>query len=234
VIDTLRAAAPWQPLRATELNAASAPMRVRVRADDFRIRRFVDKTGSTTIFAVDASGSTALQRLAEAKGAVELLLSDCYLRRARVALIAFRGREAALLLPPTGSLLRAKRALSGLPGGGGTPLAAGIDLARLQAEAVQRRGELPSVVLLTDGRANIALDGQPDRARATEDALVAARAMHAAGIPALLIDTSARPRPQAANVAESMAADYLPLPYVDASRLSGAVRRFTNRRAAVS
>ena len=125
---------------------------------------------------VDASGSAALNRLGEAKGAVELLLAECYARRDQVALLAFRGRAAELLLPPTSSLVRAKRSLSALPGGGGTPLAAGLDAALAAAAAERRRGRTPTVVLLTDGRANVARDGAGDRARAEADALAAARA----------------------------------------------------------
>ena len=83
------------------------------------------------------------------------------MRRDQVALIAFRGRGAELLLPPTRSLVRAKRSLAGLPGGGGTPLAAGIDAALALADAGAPRGGTPVVVLLTDGRANIARDGAP-------------------------------------------------------------------------
>ena len=74
-----------------------------------RILRFQQKSETATLFVVDASGSAALNRLAEAKGAVELLLADCYVRRDRVALIAFRGTTAELLLPPTTSLVRARR-----------------------------------------------------------------------------------------------------------------------------
>src|SRR4029450_5166679 len=114
---------------------------------------FRQRTRTTTIFVVDASGSSALNRLAEAKGAVELLLADCYVRRDRVALLAFRGRGADLLLPPTRSLVAAKRGLGGLPGGGGTPLAAGIEAGLALADAVGRKGETPVVILLTDGRA---------------------------------------------------------------------------------
>ena len=114
---------------------------------------------TTTIFVVDASGSAALHRLAEAKGAVELLLADCYIRRDQVALIAFRGSAAELLLPPTRSLARAKRSLAGLPGGGGTPLAAGLDAAFALSDSIRRKGQTPTVIVLTDGRANIARDG---------------------------------------------------------------------------
>lgn len=223
VIATLRAAAPWQPLRRAGLHGGSE-RRIEVRSDDFRITRFKQQARTTTIFVVDASGSAALHRLAEAKGAVELLLADCYVRRDQVALIAFRGNGAELLLPPTRSLVRAKRSLAGLPGGGGTPLAAGIDAAFTLAETVRRQGDTPVIILLTDGRANIGRDGRPGRTRAAEEALNAARQLCAAGLTALLVDTSPRPQGQAEELAQAMNAQYLPLPHADAATLSRAVQ----------
>ena len=119
---TLRAATPWQKLRAGGPSSA----RVQVRPEDFRIRRFVQRRESTTIFVVDASGSAAFQRLAEAKGAVELLLAKAYVSRARVALVAFRKDGAEVLLAPTRSLTRAKRSLADLPGGGRHAVSGGV------------------------------------------------------------------------------------------------------------
>ena len=225
VIETLRAAAPWQPLRRREAAASGETSRPRIliRKDDFRISRFKQRTETTTIFVVDASGSAALHRLAEAKGAVELLLADCYIRRDQVALIAFRGNAAELLLPPTRSLARAKRSLAGLPGGGGTPLAAGLDAAFALSDSVRRKGQTPTVIVLTDGRANIARDGGQGRPRAEEDAMNAARQLRAAGITAVLVDTSPRPGASGETVATEMGARYLPLPHADATTLSKAV-----------
>lgn len=156
LLATLRTAAPWQALRRT----GEETRRIVVRRDDLRIRILKQRTETTTVFCVDASGSAALERLAEAKGAVELLLAEAYVRRDRVALVAFRGTGAELVLPPTRSLTRAKRGLSGLPGGGGTPLAAGIDAAVAVALGVRRGGSRPAIVLLTDGRANVARSGE--------------------------------------------------------------------------
>jgi magnesium chelatase subunit D len=228
VIETLRAAAPWQPLRRRA--RAESPVapgagrpRIEVRHDDFRITRFKQRTQTTTLFVVDASGSSALNRLGEAKGAVELLLADCYVRRDRVALIAFRGVGAELLLPPTRSLVRAKRCLAALPGGGGTPLATGIDAATGLGESLQRRGDTPLLVLMCDGGANVARDGSPGRQRAEEDAIAAARRLRAAGLAALVIDTSPRTHPLAQRLAREMSARYLPLPRADAAALSRAV-----------
>ena len=217
LIDTLRAAAPWQAIRGRQ-------DRVQVRRDDLRVRRFETRAPALTVFAVDASGSSALARLAEAKGAVELLLAEAYVKRAEVALVAFRGQGAELLLPPTRSLARARRALAELPGGGGTPLAAGLDAARDLAERARGRGRTPFVVVLTDGRANIAADGRASRSAAAADATAAARAIGAAGIAGAFVDISARPGPEGAALAQAMRARYLPLPRADAATMHAAVR----------
>ena len=220
VLETLKAAAPWQMIR----RRLARSEKFVVRREDFRIIRFRQRIGTTTVFAVDASGSAAMARLGEAKGAVELLLADCYVRRDQVALLAFRGQGSTLLLPPTGSLLRAKRSLAALPGGGATPLAAGIDAARLLAETIRRAGRTPVITLLTDGRANIARDGTGGRPRAEAEAMEAARAVRISGVATLLVDTSPRPNPFGHRLANQMDARYVPLPYADAAMLSRAVR----------
>jgi magnesium chelatase subunit D len=227
IVETLRAAAPWQTFRQREpLNTTSAKSRNRiaVRAEDFRVWRLKDRSETVTVFVVDASGSTAVQRLGEAKGAVEILLSECYSRRDHAALISFSGRGSELLLPPTRSVARAKRNLADLPGGGGTPLASGIDAAVELCDAVRRKGQTPSVVMLTDGRANLSRDGKPGRSRAEEDALSAAQTLRGMGVPALIIDTSAKPNAPTARLADAMGAKYLPLAHADAETLSKAVK----------
>ena len=221
LLDTLRAAAPWQRLRA---QAAESAGRVHVRREDFHVARFKQRATTTTVFVVDASGSSALHRLAEAKGAVELLLADCYVRRDRVAVLGFRGQQAEMLLPPTRSLVRAKRSLAGLPGGGGTPLASALDATRGLVDSLRRAGDTPVVVVLTDGRANIARDGSPGRQRATEDALSAAGALRALGVNSLLLDTGPQPTATAQALASRLGAAYLPLPHADARAMSSAVR----------
>jgi len=236
IIATLRQAAPWQPVRRAErqkqkspTSAARAPL-IELRRDDMRIKRFAQSVSQTTVFVVDASGSAAFQRLGEAKGAVELLLADCYIRRDRVALIAFRGDKAELLLSPTRSLTRARRALASLPGGGGTPLASGLTLASEVAEQIARQDETAVIVVLTDGGANIASDGLPGRPRAEADALAAAQRLKAAGLRSLLIDTAIRPQPLARRVAEAMNAMYIALPNADASSISTAARALDDRQ----
>jgi magnesium chelatase subunit D len=189
-----------------------------IRAADLRIKRFAETSDRLLIFAVDASGSSAMARLAETKGAVELLLAQAYARRDHVALVAFRGQGAELMLPPTRSLVQTKRRLAGLPGGGGTPLAAGLKLAFEVAAQARARGMTPTIALLTDGRGNIALDGSADRAKAEADAQRLARALR--GTPALVIDTGNRPTPGLRVLAGMLDAPYIPLPRADAQRLS--------------
>jgi magnesium chelatase subunit D len=224
LIDSLRAAVPWQAVRRKELGqaqAADAP--IIMRKEDLRIRRFEERAARVTIFAVDASGSAAAARLAEAKGAVELMLGQAYVTRSEVALVAFRGEQAELLLPPTRSLTRARRSLAELPGGGGTPLAMGLNAAREVAEAVIARGRSAALVILTDGRANIAADGSPGRPQAKLDAEAAAKAIYARGIDALVVDISARPGPEGADLARALGGRFLALPRADARMIQAAI-----------
>lgn len=222
LIATLRAAAPWQGLRNKE--SAGTGSRLVIRKQDLRLTRYRHRSESTTVFVVDASGSAAMHRLGEAKGAVELLLADCYSRRDSVALISFRGVKAELLLPPTRSLVRAKRALAALPGGGGTPLAHAIDTANRLAEQIKRGGSTPAIVLLTDGVANINLQGDPGRDAANADALDRATAFRLNGINALLIDTSLRGHDRARTIADALDAQYVRLPQANAQALFDTVR----------
>ena len=215
LIETIKAAAPWQKLREPRDDG-----RLSIHHGDLRIRRFVTQTQSTTVFAVDASGSAAFARMSEAKGAVELLLAQAYVKRAEVALIAFRGDGASVSLPPTRSLARAKKQLAALAGGGGTPMAAGIDLARHTAETERRRGRTPLVVILTDGRANVGGDGTNSPQDA---ALASARALGVTGIATVFIDCSARPRPEGAALATAMRARFVALPRLDARAVVAAM-----------
>jgi magnesium chelatase subunit D len=220
VLATLRAAAPKQRLR-----QAHSTGRVAIRVEDFHIQRYQQRASSCLILALDASGSAALQRLAEAKGAVELLLQQSYARRDSVCIVAFRGAQAQLLLPATRSLVRAKRAMTGLPGGGGTPLALALKMAHEQAAQLQRQGVTPILVVLSDGRANVTLQGLGGRAQAQSDAQSWGQQWRASGHRALWIDTSIQPDAQAQQLASTMGASYLPMPQVQSQRMASAIER---------
>jgi magnesium chelatase subunit D len=216
VLATLRNAAPWQTLRRKWAGAD----RMVVTRDDFRVSRIKQRNEATAIFAVDASGSTAFQRLAEAKGAVETILAECYVRRDRVALVSFRGKKAEVLLPPTRSLERAKRALAGLPGGGGTPLASGLDEAYDLAVQVRRAGGNPIVIVLTDGKGNITRAGVGNKTTALAESQSAAKLFAAEGFDAMIIDVSPEPQKSARALAVDMHATYLPMPRASASDIA--------------
>ncbi|SPJ23121.1 VWA domain-containing protein [Palleronia abyssalis] len=214
---TLRATAPWQTIRRASHH--NDPRPVLIEPADLHLKRHDTRTERLIIFVVDASGSSAMARMSEAKGAIESLLSQAYASRDHVALISFKGDGAAVTVPPTRSLVQAKRRLAGLTGGGGTPLAAALVEASHLTEAARRKGQTPTLVLLTDGRANIALDKTANRARAAADAEQVARKLRQAGVPTLVINTGTRPSPTLRPLASLLGGTYLALPYGAQDRL---------------
>jgi magnesium chelatase subunit D len=161
------------------------------------------------------------------KGAVLSLLLDAYQRRDRVALIGFRGTNADLLLPPTNSVDLAQLYLRDMPTGGRTPLSRGLYLAleTLETERLKDRNVLPLVVLLSDGRANVALDGSG--ANAVEEARGFASIFEDKHISGVVIDTELDfiKLQMAQPLAEAMGARYLKLEELRAENLADAVRR---------
>ena len=128
-----------------------------VTTDALRYKLLKDKQGTLFIFAIDASGSMAANRIARAKSTILRLLRKSYLNRDSVAIVSFHGMGANLDLPPSRSILRARRVLDSLRMGGSTPLGAGlvttIDLIKLVGD---KFGETV-VLLFTDGRSNVPL-----------------------------------------------------------------------------
>jgi len=223
VIATLRIAARGQRLRAP--HPARVGGRIVVRAEDLRVKRFRDKAGALFLFAVDASGSMALNRMRQAKGAVHALLERAYVNRDRVALMSFRGQGAELLLPPTGSVELLRRAVDQIPTGGGTPLAATLVAALDVAQQARRRGlQNVVLVLLTDARANVGL--KADRAGVEDELRQLAMAAAATGLKSLVIDTqrSYLSQGSAQKLASWLGGQYLYLPGADGSAIAAAAR----------
>jgi magnesium chelatase subunit D len=222
VLATLRAAARWQRLRPRTRRA------VEIRASDLRIRRFRSKAGSLFLFAVDTSGSMALNRMREAKGAIHALLAQAYVNRDRVALMSFRGRDADLLLPPTGSVELLRRAVDQLPTGGGTPVAAALLGALQVAEQARRRGlQNVVLVLLTDGRANVGV--RSERAGVDQELRAVAAGVTAARLHCLVVDTQRNFTSQgsAARLAQWLGGRYLYLPGASGGAIAAAAREAT-------
>lgn len=174
--------------RADEVDGVDAAATVRAAASEGRdrpseadLRRPV-RAGSArtlTVFVADASASMA-PAMRAAKGVALELLGDAYAERDEVALIAFGGDDADLLLPPTDSVSLAARHLKELPTADRTPLPAGLDRA---ADLLAREEpESALVVLVSDGRANVA-EGSP-----TEATRAAARRLGARDASVLVVD----------------------------------------------
>ena len=154
---TIRACAPFQTAR-------GRIDRLLIGHDDLRFHRREGRMGHLVVFVVDGSGSMGAQRrMVAAKGAIQALLLDCYQKRDRVAMIVFRKDRAELVLPPTTSVELAAKQLATLPVGGKTPLAAGLlETYRLVQRVVRRHPETRILaVLVTDGRGNHSLGGDP-------------------------------------------------------------------------
>ena len=187
-------------------------------AADLRFKQFAKKRGTLFIFAIDASGSMALNRINQAKGALLRLLKQSYINRDSVAIVGFRGERADVLLPPSRSIVRARRVLDTLTIGGGTPLSAGLacslELAR-RAKA-QELGEI-ALLLFTDGHANVPLRGSSNKDRAARDRQIAIEivrlgaALRALGIrPAVVGAQNNLPgKNDARSLAERLGAQYL-------------------------
>ncbi len=220
ILKSIRAAIPWQRLRgmiSSEDQQKTVRTRIDFRTEDLHIKQYLRRRGTVTIFLVDASGSSATQRLAEAKGALEELLAQCYIRRDEVAMVSMRGAKAEIVLPPTRSLVRAKRNLAALPGGGGTPLAAGFRAANEMAISLERKGLTPIIVVMSDGKANVNLKGVGGRDGAHSDALMAAKELRIKNHRLLFVDTSPKPEILAQELSSAMAAQYFPLPFASST-----------------
>jgi magnesium chelatase subunit D len=195
-----------------------------VRAGDLREARREQRAGNLLVLAVDASGSMGARRRMEAvKGAVLGLLVDAYQRRDRVALVAFRGERAEVVLRPTGSVEIARARLVEVPTGGRTPLAAGIEASLELATSPANCGSehRPLLVLVTDGRATAAVDVDPIAAARRAAAMVRHR-----GVDAVVVDAEdgTGRLGLAAELAEEMGARCLRLSELSAGVLEHALR----------
>ena len=223
VIATVRAAAPWQPVRRRQETPAVGDARgdlIRFRGDDIRVKQYQSKAGALFCFAVDASGSMAVHRMRQAKGAVQALLQKAYVNRDRIALISFRGQQADLLLPPTQSVELAQRALELLPTGGGTPLASALLLAEEVAAQARLRGIMQArLILLTDGRSNVGLTPESD---VQTELRQVCRHMAASPVQIVVVDTqrSYLSRGEARQLAEFLDATYAYLPNASSEQIA--------------
>lgn len=199
------------------------PANLQVKKSDLHQQVRVGKSANLILFVVDASGSMAAQRRMEAvKGAVLMLLTDAYQRRDEVAVISFRGEAAQVLLAPTRSVDRAEQGLRELPTGGRTPLPHALQLA-LETLAQADGAAPPLLVLLSDGKANVALDDGGD---AWRESLALAQMLAERAVPALVLDTETGylRLGRAAQLAQALGAECLTLEQLSAENLALTIR----------
>ncbi len=163
IMATLKSAAMYN---AASGNKTAAGQRPKIRKEDFHIKKFQQRSGLLFIFAVDGSGSMAINHFEAAKGAALKLLEKAYVYRDQVALIYFRHQQAQLLLAPGASVTQAAAALKHVRAGGKTPLGSAllktIDL--VKKNNAQRTAPGTVLILFTDGKAN-----QPCHAQEGQD-----------------------------------------------------------------
>jgi magnesium chelatase subunit D len=215
---TIRAAAPFQSTR-------EGDMAIKIERSDLRNKVRRRRVGASIMFCVDASGSMAAsQRMEATKAAVLDLLVDAYQRRDRVGLVSFRGDEAELLLAPTGSVELAQLRLREMPTGGATPLAHGIRRSLEVLEMETRRDDtvVPWLVLVTDGRANVGIDG----GLASEDAKRFALRVAESRVNAIVVDTNSGPigTSVARDLARLAGGEYVKLARMDGATMAGTLR----------
>lgn len=216
---TLRAAAPYQNQREKKGLALC------IRSEDIREKVREKRSGSTIVFVVDASGSMgAKKRMATVKGAIVSLLTDAYQKRDRVGLVAFRKKEAEVLLNVTRSVDMAQKSLQDLPTGGKTPLADGLlkGYELIKNEMRKNQDVLPIMVVVSDGRTNVGTPGQDP----FKEAVAVGRKIAFEGVQTIVVDTEADfiKLGLARDLAANMSAQYYRIEELESDLLADAVR----------
>ena len=213
------------PLGATDAGGAGP---LRIAPTDLRRKVREQRAAFVVALVVDNSYSLAAEAMLEhAKGVAFALLSEAAHRRNRVALVAFRGGgdKAMVALAPTRSVRLVRERLENMPLSGRTPLADALRTAhRLLRQARHRHpSAVPLAVLVTDGRATVALHARGD---AEADALAQAELLAAAGVRCVVVDTAVPGSPEAKaggarELARAARADRVPIADLTPDALTG-------------
>jgi magnesium chelatase subunit D len=201
-----------------------------ITRDDLHQTVRAGKAAYLILFIVDASGSMAAhQRMEAVKGTVLSLLTDVYQHRDSLSVIAFRGVDAQVILPPTRDVAQAEQALRQLATGGRTPLPHALQLAgQLVRQTTQSGNTQPFLVILSDGKANVPLPGGGD---AWQQTIQLAWQLREQQIPALVLDTDTDylRLGRAAELAKTLGADCLSLDSLSAQALTETVSNRVNQ-----
>ena len=143
------------------------------------------------------------------------------MNRDKVGLVAFRGEDADLLLPPCSSVDLAMKMLEEMPTGGRTPLVTGLSRGMdvLINETRKNPDTVPMMVIVSDGRSNARGSGKDDIVAISED-------IRGHGIHTVVIDTEDTGKSflnmqlgYCRTVADYSGGKYYPLKDLDSSEL---------------
>ncbi len=219
---TIRAAAIHQ-------NEKKVGLALNIDEQDIREKVKESKIGNLIVFVVDASGSMgAQQRMMAVKGAISSILTDAYQKRDTVSLVVFRGNAAEVVLPPTNSIVLAKKTMDKMPTGGKTPLGDGLIKAHeLIVKEMSKNAKIrPMMVLLSDGRGNVSISGSKPMEEIEKICVVIKESRY----PVLVLDseTGMLTLGFAKRLADKMNANYLKLDDLRTETISTAVNMFSS------
>ncbi len=217
---TIRAAAPHQKTR------DKGDLAISIRSSDIKEKIRERRSGCTILFLVDASGSLGVRRrMATVKGAILSMLRESYVKRDRVAMMAFRRDSSELILPPTKSVEYTYKKLEELPTGGKTPLGEALLKVNSYMSIYSRShpGEMCYIVMVTDGRANVPVTPGAD---ANAEVLEMAKDMKIPGVRWIIIDagTGFARFDHAMKLARELEGTYFKLDELNADKLASSVK----------
>lgn len=206
---------------------------IRIEKEDLREKVREKRIGSTILFVVDASGSLGVRkRMTAVKGAILSMLKDSYVKRDRVGMMVFRRYDAEMVIPPTKSFEYGYRKLEEMRTGGGTPIGEALvkSYEFMSAYAKSHSGERCFVILMTDGRANVAYE---KGAHPEVELMNISRNLAKANFDWIVIDAERGP-PTFGNsmvLARDLGAAYLKLEQLDADALKRSIENITHNSA---
>jgi magnesium chelatase subunit D len=155
VVHTRRTENPREiNLRATLNHAVQETGTLQPRLSDLHEKVRDSRSGVRYLFLIDSSGSHAAQeKMRLVKGAILGVLKRSFRKGDEIVFIAFRGTDASVLLEPCQQIEEATMALEYLPTGGRTPLTHALELAKTYLTPATL------LIVLSDGRANVAVSG---------------------------------------------------------------------------
>ncbi len=146
------------------IRAAASNFRNEIDDGDIRVRVRKMRVPRLTVLMLDSSGSmAAMRRISIAKGIAKKIIENSYVKRDSLALVAFRGYNAEILVPPTRRYADVMNALQSVKTGGRTPLSSALQTLLMLTKIfrMKNKNSVVKCILISDGKANTPLFGKP-------------------------------------------------------------------------